>query len=414
MKKNIRMGIFGCNRGMSFAKIIMMNNAEVVAVCDKDEYWLNKAKEKLGDGVAYYSDFEEFINHDMDAVLVANYFNEHAPYAIRLLEKGIHVLSECTPAGTMAECVQLVEAAEKSNATYMICENYPFMTFNREITRVCRTGTLGKFLFAEGEYNHPNEGKDAKFAQRYIPYLEHWRNFTPATYYSTHALAPLMYATGATPKRVTAFPIYAPLTERVVCSKHVGDRTAIITSINDDGSVFRFTGCAGFGFHESSYRVCGIKGQVENIRGGGGKVALNYNEWNKPEYLESNSNIYEPEKNDPDQELIDAAGHNGGDFVVMREFLTYLREGKRPIMDVYFSVTLSAVAILSHRSLMENGRPYDIPDFRDPEVRELWRNDRTTPFYGPNGELPNIACSSKPWKPSEEQLNAYFEGIKNR
>lgn len=113
MKKNIRMGIFGCNRGMSFAKIIMMNNAEVVAVCDKDEYWLNKAKEKLGDDVAYYSDFEEFFKHDMDAVLLANYFNEHTPYAIRFLEKGVHVLSECTPAGTMAECVQLVEAAEK-------------------------------------------------------------------------------------------------------------------------------------------------------------------------------------------------------------------------------------------------------------------------------------------------------------
>ena len=109
--KNIRMGIFGCNRGMGYADHIMMNNAEIVAVCDKDQRFLNNARNKLGDGVAYYSDFEEFFKHDMDAVLLANYFNEHAPYAIRFLEKGVHVLSECTPAGTMAECVELVEAA---------------------------------------------------------------------------------------------------------------------------------------------------------------------------------------------------------------------------------------------------------------------------------------------------------------
>ena len=32
------------------------------------------------------------------AVMLVNYFYEHAPYAIRAMEKGIHVLSECTPA----------------------------------------------------------------------------------------------------------------------------------------------------------------------------------------------------------------------------------------------------------------------------------------------------------------------------
>ena len=69
--KNIRMGIFGCNRGMGYADHIMMNNAEIVAVCDKDQRFLNNARNKLGDGVAYYSDFEEFFKHDMDAVLLA-------------------------------------------------------------------------------------------------------------------------------------------------------------------------------------------------------------------------------------------------------------------------------------------------------------------------------------------------------
>ena len=52
---------------------------------------------------------------------------------------------------------------------------------------------------------------------------------------------------------------------------------------NDDGSVFRFTGCAAFGGHHNAYRVCGTKGQIENLRGMGGKVMLRYNKWEKPD-----------------------------------------------------------------------------------------------------------------------------------
>ena len=38
----------------------------------------------------------------------------------------------------------------------------------------------------------------------------------------------------------------------------VGDRAAIITTLNHDDSVFRVAGCAAFGSHGSSYRICGI------------------------------------------------------------------------------------------------------------------------------------------------------------
>ena len=99
----------------------------------------------------------------MDAVVLANYFNEHTPYAIKCLEKGIHVLSECISNGTMAEGVELIRAFEKSNAIYFLAENYPQMCFNREIKNICRGGSLGKALYAEGEYNHPVSPADHWF-----------------------------------------------------------------------------------------------------------------------------------------------------------------------------------------------------------------------------------------------------------
>ena len=68
----IRIGVFGVNRGSDYFRALLGNNANIVAICDKDDFWLNKAKETLGEGVASYSSFDEFINHPMDAVLLAN------------------------------------------------------------------------------------------------------------------------------------------------------------------------------------------------------------------------------------------------------------------------------------------------------------------------------------------------------
>ena len=73
-------------------------NAELVAVCDKLPEVLKRNREVYGeDGIAYYDNFEDFIKHDMDAVVLANYANEHAPFAIRCMKEGKHVFSEVLP-----------------------------------------------------------------------------------------------------------------------------------------------------------------------------------------------------------------------------------------------------------------------------------------------------------------------------
>ena len=69
---------------------------------------------------------------------------------------------------------------------------------------------------------------------------------------------------------------------------------------------------------------------------------------------------------------------------------------------------MASVAILSHRSLLERGVPYDIPDFRREEDREKYENDRLTPFFGPNGEKPSVdACSRPTVFLSDEEIAAY-------
>ena len=402
--KQLRIGIFGGGRGTSFAEGFLLCNHRVVALCERNEKTAAEFREKFGKDLAIYEDFDKFLNHGLDAVVLCNFFNEHAKYAIRCLERGIHVLSECTAAGTMAEAVALVRAAEKSKAIYMLAENYPFMLMNTEMKRVCDGGTLGKFLYAEGEYNHPFQPSEVA---DYRPFAKHWRNYLPRTYYITHSLAPLMYMTGATPRRVAGLPVYAPFAPTDPVPSPVADRAAIITTLNDDDSVFRVTGCAGFGAHGNSYRICGTKGQIENLRGMKNKISLRYNAWDIPEDREA-VNLYDAEWHDSDEELIRKTGHGGGDFIVCRTFLECLREGKKPPFDVYFATTLSSVAILSHRSILQGGIPYDVPDFHDEEARRQYENDTATPFWGENGEEPTIpACSHPDYAPTPEMLAGY-------
>lgn len=396
-KKVIKMGVFGGARGSHFYRCIEDNGGEIVAVCDFSDEALEKAKSEIGGSVATYRDFDAFIAHEgLEAIMVSNYFHEHATFAIAAMEKGIHVISECTSNGTMAEGVALVRAQEKTGAVYMLAENYPFMLFNQEMKRVYDSGVLGRALYCEGEYNHPVNPADAKGIATLCPSSKHWRFHLPRTYYITHALAPLMYITGRTPVRVSALPVLSHHRDMFDgAGRGVPEKAAIITCLNDDRSVFRVTGCAAFGAHEKSYRICGENGQMENVRNGTDDVLISYNPWQIPDGQQEH-NTYTPVLVDEEKEKIERAGHGGGDYFVIREFFNAIREGRQPCFDVYFATTMASVAIMAHRSMLEDGVPYDVPDLRREEDRVKYESDTLSPFYGTDGTAPSLPGTNQP------------------
>lgn len=408
--KRLKIGIFGLNRGEEYVDGFLLCDTDIVAVCDFNKKRIERVLQKLGKDVAVYNDFAEFISHPMDVVVIANYFHEHAQFVIESLKRNLHVFCECSVAVTMAECVNLVRVAEKSKGIFMLAENYPFMAFNQEMKRVCDEGSLGNILYAEGEYNHPLEPNDKDFYFKYCDSLEHWRNYLPRAYYVTHSLAPLMYVTNATPIRVTAMPVYAPFEPSFAHGRYVADRAAIITTLNEDNSVFKITGCAAFGAHGNSYRFCGENGQIENIRGLGNKIMLRYNKWNVPKG-QKEINFYEVERKDADENLIRQTSHEGADFLVVREFVDCVRNGRKPVFDIYFAVRLAMVGILAHRSLLDKGVPYDIPDLHLESERINYENDKLSPFAIHDRENLIPCCSNPEYKPSQEQLENYLKMI---
>lgn len=118
----------------------------MVAYCDKDAAGIERVRQYHEDDMKHitvYSDYDEFLKHDMDAVVLANYFNEHAPFAIKAMRSGKHVLSETISNITMAEGVELCRCVEETGKIYGLLENYPYMKENMAMGELYKTGKLG-------------------------------------------------------------------------------------------------------------------------------------------------------------------------------------------------------------------------------------------------------------------------------
>jgi predicted dehydrogenase len=371
----IRVGVVGVGRGVSFAQgasdIVGM---KLVALCDTWEDRLLEAGKKFG--VTTYTDYDKFLEHEMDAVILANYFNEHTPFAIKALRAGKHVMSETAANTTLAEGVALCREVERSGKIYQFAENYPFTRFNMEMRRLYQAGEIGRVTYADGEYNHPI---DPESMIKLSPGVKHWRNWLPSTYYCTHALAPLMYITDTRPISVNALSI--PALEVSENLPRYNDPGSVILCRMDNGSVFRLFGLWLPG-HSCWYRLHGTRGAVEITRGPGyfgpEQVRVWHEEWDlRPG--EVAERVYSPEW--PEHgELAEQAGHSGGDFWTNYAFAKAIRTGEQPYFDVYRGAEMSSVGILAWKSALENGAPFAAPDFRCETARALYEHDHWSPW----------------------------------
>lgn len=378
MEKKIRIGVFGCWRGSAIAKCLTLAGAEIVAACDKNPEMIEKIRPYLSTDAGIYEDFEQFVKHGMDGCVLTNYYCEHALYAVRLLKMGIPVLSEVAGSITMAQSVELVRAVRESEAFYMLAENYPYSAPCQELRRLYQGGTLGRAVYAEGEYVHPMSVGERNY---YAPDERHWRNFIPSTYYNTHALGPLMYATDAMPVTVCAQSVCRPEINNGTTAKN--DPLGMMLCRMNDGSVFTFSAWAGMAGHGNWYRISGTRGVAETVRFDGGKVRLRYEPYTMPEGAPRES-VYIPSF-PYDADKAAKAGHSGGDYFVAKQFIESIRGECKPYFDVYRATAMASVGILGWRSCLEDGKPYRIPDFRNESDCTLYENDNDSPFPDENG-----------------------------
>ena len=392
-QRKIRVGVIGVGRGRTFMKQAAPVGMELVAICDTWKEQLQKTGREFK--IATYTDYDKFLAHDMDAVVLANFFHQHAPFAIRALAAGKHVMSECAACNTLAEGVALCRAVEKSGKIYMFAENYPYTAFNLEMARLYQEGEIGRAIYAEGEYNHPGS---FEWGAGISPGVKHWRNNIPATYYCTHALAPLMHITDTMPVRVNGFAMPLPLDSN--CSRKrlwkQQDAASVIMTTMDNGAAFKLIQ-GGLPGHSIYYRLHGEYGMMENGRGPGywgpGNVRIVHEDYDcKPGQVPEKS--YYPQFPEWAKAAL-TAGHGGGDFFTNYHFAAAIRTGKQPYLNVYRGVAMSVVGIQAWKSVLDNGNGYPVPDFRREKTRKAYADDHWAPMNLDDPKGPPICSLGK-------------------
>lgn len=372
--KKVRVGVMGAGRGMTMINQLMdSNDACLVAICDAFPSALNRAKaaaEEHHVDVKLFASFEDFLEYPMDAVVLANFANEHAPYAIRCMNKGLHVMSEVLPVQTMKEAVELIETVEKTGMIYAYAENYCYMPAPKEMRRLYREGKIGQFEYGEGEYMHNCE--PGWHGWTYGD-PSHWRNNMSATYYCTHSAGPLIHISGLRPVSVTAFEM--PFNERMMRMGAKAGHAAVEMITLENGAVVKSLHGVGCSRNSVWYCVYGSEGRLESARedaenGAYQRLYTNLTERN-PNQL---PRTYEP-KDEFSGSAIDA-GHGGSDFYTIYNFVRkILGKEDAEIIDVYEAMDMFLPGLMGYRSILQGGVPVAIPNLRDPAARDQYRND---------------------------------------
>ncbi|MGP3991186.1 Gfo/Idh/MocA family protein [Streptomyces sp. 3N207] len=344
-----RLLVVGLRRGLVLARWCARAGFDIAALCDPDAELLAAASAEFPTARTA-SSWQELLDAEVTAVVLANDFDAHTEPALAFLERGVHVLSECAACVTEEEGRSLVEAAEKSPASYSFAENYVEHPHVRAIGGLVADGEVGSVELIECDYVHGLAPQDI-VAMAGDP--THWRGRIAPTAYCTHTLSPVLDVTGAWPVEVTAHPV-GP-SERpmaVVLATQLSTGALALT---------RQTFLQGEpDSHWSWLSVRGTRGLAESLRAPGDaawSVRLRNEPWANGGSLRDE--IYPPQRTTLYGRPVDPA--EAGTALIVEAFRRTVTEGAPPRVPVRPAVAASLVGVAGARSLAEGSVPVPVP-----------------------------------------------------
>ncbi|MCQ6564037.1 Gfo/Idh/MocA family protein [Paenibacillus mendelii] len=372
--KKVKVGIVGARGLSTLLGFQSCPDAEVVALCDLDQSLLKEASARHNIPNTYRV-YEDMLDSDIDAVVVSSPMQLHVPQTLAALDAGKHVLSEVTAGVTMDELWWLKQAVEKYGKVYMMAENYCYIPENQLINNMVEQGLFGNVYFGEGEYlhdikslavgyNRPTTGSASSRAS----WRQYWQLGKRGAFYPTHSLGPVMkWFKNDRIKSVTCLGTgwhTAPELRQE-------DTTVTLCQLESGKLIKLRIDCISARPHNMSYYTLqGTKGCYEAPRGLGDQhkiwLASDNNGSDHPEWRPLKDFYdYLPDryKNVTDEQR--AAGHWGGDYFIVQDFVDAITKNAKPAIDVYEACEWTAVALLSELSVMNGGKTMEMPDFRN-------------------------------------------------
>ena len=412
----VRIGVLGAGRGKSVMHYCRISqNAVLSAVCEKDERCLAEARAEFGPDVKYFTDFDEFLKEDLDLVVLANYANRHAPFAVKALEAGRNVLSELLPVQNMKEAAELVDAVERSGKLYMYGENCCYMPAPKKMRKLFKEGRMGAFQYGEGEYMHNCENDWYRHCHADEG---HWRNTMSAFYYCTHSLGPLIHIAGLRPVSVTGFE--APFNRKMYRMGAKAGPFGVEMVTLENGAILKSLHGVGAVKYSLWYSVQGDMGVLESQRNIAGDEGVQKLLMQGDRTEGSDDGLWtDTDTKDGLTELAEGFDHGGGDYYLLYNVCEAVKGNKQAdIIDVYEALDMFLPGLFAYFSVLDGGRPQPIPDLRKKEERDRWRNDTrcTDPEAAGGQRIPSYS-KGDPEIPQEiydgmkEKLEAYYKSL---
>ena len=372
MNNELKVGIVGAPRGAGFmAGFNAVTETKVVALCDKNRETLERSAERYGIE-RRYTDYEQMLDSDVDVIVIATPMPLHAPMAIAALNAGKHVFSEVSAATDLTQCWQLAQAVKSSGRKYMMAENYCYMKPNVLVKELARRGLFGALYFGEGEYIH-----DVKDLNRQTPWRRVWQTGRNGCTYPTHSLGPvLQWFNAARDEGQEVIRV-----ERVACfgsGRHYqdwrgvdfdhDDLTLMLCQLNTGGLVkIRLDMLSDRPHNLAYYSLQGTKGCYEARRGLGDQPKIWLADFHKPVEWHALSELEEEFmpamwRNPPEEAV--RAGHGGGDYFEVRDFVDSILHDTEPPIDVFAALDFTVPGLISEESINRGGVPLPVPDFR--------------------------------------------------
>ena len=362
----VKVAVVGLGFGAEFIPIYQRHpNAELWAICQRDEESLNKIGDQF-DVERRYTSYEELLGEsEVDAVHINTPIAVHGSMSLAALNAGKHTACTVPMATTTDECVKIVEARRRSDKVYMMMETAIFTREYLYVRELVEKGRLGRIQFLRGSHQQ-NMG------------LPGWPSYwygMPPMHYATHAVSPLLAISGTTAESVVCFGS-GRIDEEYI--KHYGSPFAVETTLvkmRDSDLACEVTRSLfnTIRQYRESFDVYGTERSFEweQLIGDGPVIYSGYEDAERvevPDYGHllpkeiapfTQAGVYDEEHEHTS--FIQGGGHGGSHPHLVHEFVSAVREGREAIGDAAQAANWTMTGICAHESAMDGGRRIEIP-----------------------------------------------------
>lgn len=369
MGSTVNVAMIGLGFGAEFIPIYLEHlNANVYAICQRNEESLNKVGDQFGIEKRYTKFEDVLADPDVDYVHINSPIPDHAWMSLAALDAGKHVMCTVPMATTVEECRQIVEKVKETGLKYMMAETVVYSREYLFIKEMYDKGELGELQHLAASHPQDMDG-----------WPDYWEKMIPM-HYATHVVSPCLGLVDGLAEYVSCF---GSGVVRDDIAKKSGNKFAVETchiKVKDSDLTAHIWRCLYdvARQYRESFDVYGTKKSFEWTLIENEPHVLHTAKKPEPEIPEKIEVpdyahlLPEPirkftmpqEIHDADHlSFIQGGGHGGSHPHLVNEFLSALIEDRDPRPNAVTSANWTCVGICAHESAMKGGEIVRLPEF---------------------------------------------------